>query len=145
MSATTSPSVRTDSPARAVARGAAVLGALLCLAIAYIHCADQGGYSPSEWFPGDKDPEYIKYGYYVLEAVAVVTALLLLTRARLAWLLAAGVALGPFVAFVLTRTTGLPDAKDDIGNWGEPLGIAALVTEGVLFLLALSQLARRRA
>lgn len=115
-----------------------LLGALLCLAVALIHVKDQGG------FPGDKDPEYIKYGYYVLEAVAVVTALLLLTKARSAWLLALGVALGPIVGYVLTRGPGLPDAMDDRGNWGEPLGITALVVEGVLLLLALYGLSRSR-
>lgn len=129
-------------------RALAVLGALLCLGVTYVHLADQGGYRPSEWFPGSKDPAYIKYGYYALEAAGVVAALLVLLRSRFGWLLALGVAAGPLAGFILTRTVGLPDATDDIGNWGEPLGIASMVVEGLLLLLALSQLglglARRR-
>src|SRR6476469_4299534 len=56
---------------------AGVVGALLALAVAYSHVADQGG------FPGDKSPAYIGIGYYVLEVVAVVVALaLLVVRSR---------------------------------------------------------------
>lgn len=125
-------------------RSLAVLGALLCLGVAYVHLADQGGYRPSEWFPSSKDPHYVRYGYYVLEAAGVLAAALLLLRPRLGWLLALGVGAGPLTGFILTRTVGLPGATDDIGNWGEPLGIASLSVEGLLFLLALSRLVRRR-
>jgi hypothetical protein len=38
---------------------------------------------------------------------------------------------------VLSRTTGLPGVSDDVGNWTEPLGLASLWVEGVVFLLAL--------
>lgn len=45
--------------------------------------------------------------------------------------------------FVLSRTTGLPQAHDDVGNWGEPLGIASMFVEGSLIALAGSVLAER--
>jgi hypothetical protein len=45
--------------------------------------------------------------------------------------------------FVLSRTTGLPQATDDIGNWGEPLGIASMFVEGALIALAGGVLAER--
>ena len=32
--------------------------------------------------------------------------------------------------YVLSRTTGLPNATGDIGNWTEPLGLASLFVEG---------------
>jgi hypothetical protein len=38
--------------------------------------------------------------------------------------------------FVLSRTTGLPQATGDIGNWSEPLGIASMFVEGALIALA---------
>lgn len=120
-----------------------VAGAVLCLAVTYIHLADQGGYSPSEWFPGHTDPTYVRIGYYVLEAAGVLAAVLLFTRARLGWLLAVGVALGPLVGYLLTRTTGLPDATDDIGNWGDTLGTVSLVVEAALLLLAVTGLRAR--
>ncbi len=118
------------------------LGALLCLAVTYIHLADQGGYPPSGWFPGDTDPQYIKIGYYLLEAGGVAAALLLLLRRRLGWVLALPIAAGPFIGYVLTRTTGLPDATDDKGNWVGTLGIASLIVEALLFGLAWGQLRR---
>jgi hypothetical protein len=34
--------------------------------------------------------------------------------------------------YVLSRTTGLPGATDDIGSWTEPLGLASLFVEGAL-------------
>src|SRR3954454_11496416 len=111
---------------------ARVVGALLCAAIAYIHVKDQGG------IIGEKDPAYMQVGYYMLEVTAVVTAVMLVTRRRslTAWFLAVGVAAGPFIGLVLTRTTGLPGATDDIGNWGETLGVVSLFVEGALFVLA---------
>src|SRR3954467_1839955 len=111
---------------------ARVVGALLCAAVAYIHIKDQGG------IIGAKDPAYMQVGYYMIEVTAAVDGLMLLTRrgSLTAWFLAIGVAAGPFVGLVLTRTTGLPGAMDDIGNWSETLGVVSLVVEGALFLLA---------
>lgn len=111
---------------------ARLVGALLCAAVAYIHIKDQGG------IPGTKDPAYMQVGYYAIEVTAVIAGVMLLTVRRWmpAWFLAMGVAAGPFLGLVLTRTTGLPGAMDDIGNWTETLGLVSLVVEGVLFVLA---------
>ena len=57
-------------------------------------------------------------------------------HAREAWYLAIALPASAIVGYVLTRTTGLPQAKDDIGNWTEPLGLAALFTEGVVIAIA---------
>jgi hypothetical protein len=73
----------------------------------------------------------------VLAAVAVLAH-----PARGTWLLTLGCAVGPLVAFVLTRTVGLPDATGDIGNWGEPLAVASLIVEGALLLIAFVELGR---
>ncbi|WP_329561359.1 hypothetical protein [Kitasatospora sp. NBC_01266] len=114
--------------------------ALLCLAVSWIHVQDQGG------FPGDKTPHYVGVGYYLLEAAGVVCALLLLAGSRLSvsrttaypvgWLLAAGVALGPLLGFVLSRGPGLPDYSDDKGNWTEPLALISVAVEGTLLIMA---------
>ena len=37
---------------------------------------------------------------------------------------------------MLSRTTGLPNAMDDIGNWTEPLGLASLFVEGGVVAIA---------
>jgi hypothetical protein len=44
----------------------------------------------------------------------------------------------------LSRTTGLPGAMGDIGNWTEPLGLASLYVEACVFALSLYGLARFR-
>ncbi|MEU0854124.1 hypothetical protein ACFYMX_16760 [Streptomyces griseofuscus] len=113
------------------ARAARWAGALLCLAVAVIHVVDQGGITAT------RDPRYVGVAYHVLEIAAVVAAVLLLVGlVRPGWLLAAGVAVGPLLGYVLSRGPGLPDYRDDIGNWTEPLGLAALAVEGALLLLS---------
>ena len=123
---------------------ARVPAAALCLTVALIHIQDQGG------FPGDKSPGYVGIGYYALEAAGLFCALLLLAGGRLlapplAWLSAAGVALGPLVGFVLSRGPGLPDYSDDRGNWTEPLGVVSVVVEVALLALTLLALHSARA
>ena len=119
-----------------------LVGALLALAVGYVHLKDQGG------LPGEKDPSYIGLTYYALEVAAVVAALALVlgrTRQRAAtWLLALGVGLGPVIGFVLSRGPGLPNYSDDKGNWTEQLGIISLVLEGLLIVVALAALSRLR-
>jgi hypothetical protein len=112
-------------------------GAVLCLAVAAIHVIDQGG------IPGSKTPVYVADGYYALEIIGAVTAVLLIAwAARAGWFLAAGVAAGPFVGYVLSRGPGLPGYTSDVGNWSEPLGLASLAVEAVLFAFATALLAR---
>jgi hypothetical protein len=120
----------------AVAHPVRLAAVLLCLAVAWIHVQDQGG------FPGGKTPHYVGVGYYLLEAAGVLCAALLLvarrgSAGRAGWLLTAGVALGPLLGYVLSRGPGLPGYSDDKGHWAEPLGVASLVVEGVLLALAL--------
>jgi hypothetical protein len=121
-------------------------GAMLALAVTTVHVADQGGVS------GFNSPDWIGWSYRLIEVGGVLTALVLLlprpsrlTPARAGW--AAGVLLGvgPFVAYVLSRTVGVPGDPGDVGNWGYWVGTvsllieAALVTLSVSMLLALSQ------
>ncbi|WP_037851504.1 hypothetical protein [Streptomyces sp. NRRL S-340] len=111
-------------------------GALLCLVVAGIHVVDQGGVTAT------RDPTYVGIAYHVLEIAAVVAAVLLLMRlVRPGWLLAAGVAAGPVLGYLLSRGPGLPDYSDDVGNWTEPLGLASLAVEGALLLVSVPLLA----
>ena len=121
-------------------RVANVVGALLAVAVSVIHVADQGGLTAM------KDPAYLGYGYWLLELAGVICAVLLFTRARsISWVLALGVAAGPLIGITISRSIGLPDATDDIGNWFEPLGMLAMAAEAVLLVLALAVLTRTRA
>ena len=123
---------------RGVPAGAAVVAGVLAVAVSAIHVLDQGGLTAL------KDPAYLGWGYRLLEVGGVVTAAWLASRRDqvLAWVLALGVALGPIVGYSLTRSVGLPQATDDIGNWFEPLGVAAMSTEAVLLVVSLAMLRR---
>ncbi|MEO7132374.1 MAG: hypothetical protein ABIZ07_13465, partial [Dermatophilaceae bacterium] len=46
------------------------------------------------------------------------------------------------VGYFLSRTIGLPQMGDDIGNWGEPLGILAIISEAIMLITAAVQLGR---
>ena len=75
--------------------------------------------------------------YVALIAGCLTTATVLAKRSDpRAWLATLLLPLGAFVAFVLSRTVGLPNGADDIGNWWEPLGLASLFVEGALVVLA---------
>jgi PHD/YefM family antitoxin component YafN of YafNO toxin-antitoxin module len=109
----------------------------LCVFVVAIHVVDQGGLTALA------DPPYKGYLFYALEIGGASAAILLLTRrtaAAVGWVLALGVSLGPACGYILSRSTGLPAYADDIGNWFEPLGVASLVVEGLLFVCALTAL-----
>jgi membrane protease YdiL (CAAX protease family) len=81
----------------------------------------------------------------VLFVAAVVASLVLsaaLTRTsdERVWAAAGGLALAIMAGYFLSRTSGLPDATVDVGNWTEPLGLASLVAEGLVVFVAAASL-----
>jgi hypothetical protein len=116
-----------DGAASIVARGAGAVG---LAAIALIHVLD----APGTYV----DHPYIFVLYLGLIAGCLGTAALLLrSHARLGWAATLAMSSLPFIAFVLSRATGLPGDADDIGNWTESLGMASLFVEGCVFALGL--------
>ena len=113
-----------------VARAAAVVG---LAGIGLIHLLD---------IPGKfTDAPYMGWLYVGLIVGSVGVAAVLIERHdRRAWAAAAAVAVAPLVGYVLTRTVGLPQARDDIGNWAEPLGLASLFVEGLVLFVSLGAL-----
>jgi hypothetical protein len=75
---------------------------------------------------------------YVGLMLACLTAAAALIRANLreAWLAAIALPASAIAGYTLTRTVGLPQAHGDIGNWSEPLGLAALFVEGAVIAIA---------
>jgi hypothetical protein len=103
-----------------VTRATAIVG---LAGIALIHLLDSIG----KW----GETRYLFWMYIALMAASLVVAgALLHTRDRRAWAASAGLAASAIAGYVLSRTTGLPGAMDDIGNWTEPLGLASLFVEG---------------
>jgi len=116
-------------------------GALLAVAVAAVHVADQGGVTTLA------DPAWIGWGYRLIEIGGVLTALILLLP-RPAWLgpawlgWAAGALLGaaPFLGYVASRTVGVPGDSGDVGNWGYWVGTVSLLVEAALVMLSVSML-----
>lgn len=74
----------------------------------------------------------------------LAAALIVGSRRRIGWWLAIAIALATALGYCLSRTTGLPASTGDIGNWGEPLGVASLIAEGCVMLLAAGYLITTR-
>ncbi len=80
-----------------------------------------------------------RYVFYLYIALMVGTlaaaAVLLRLDSRSAWSLAVVATGATLIAYVLSRTTGLPQASQDIGNWSDSLGLASVFVEGCTLLL----------
>jgi hypothetical protein len=88
--------------------------------------------------PHLEEVPYLGGSFLVLEVVLVGLAVLLLAAdGPLVWAAAGSTAGAALVAYAVSRTVGLPAATDDVGNWGEPLGVVAVTAEGALVLFAL--------
>jgi len=101
--------------------------------IGVIHALDAVG----KW----SETRYMFWMYMALIVASVATAgAVLLSRSRVPLLGAAGLAAGAALGYVLSRTTGLPNATGDIGNWTEPLGLASLFVEGSVIAVVMGAL-----
>jgi hypothetical protein len=119
----------------AIARAVAIAG--LC-SIALIHLLD---------LPGKfAETPYMAWMYLglITGCVLLAGALWRSTDSRV-WAAAVALPISVLVGFTLSRTTGLPQANADIGNWTESLGLASLFVEGALVALAGSVLLPRMA
>ncbi|WP_310962284.1 hypothetical protein [Nocardioides terrisoli] len=84
-----------------------------------------------------EEAPYVGWLFIALTVVSVVLAVLLVVADTPAvWLTAGLTASLALIAFVLSRTVGLPQIGDDIGNWTEPLGFPALAGELIAALVA---------
>jgi len=106
-------------------------------AIAVIHLLD----SVSKYH----ETRYLFWMYIALiGGSTLVAGFVLFTRSRSALFAAAFLAAGAAVGYVLSRSTGLPQASGDIGNWTEPLGLASLFVEGAVVAVVLAALVTTR-
>ena len=102
-------------------RGATVIG---LLSIALIHLLDL----PGKW----DEVRYLGVGYVLVIAASLVLAEIISTRDdKRAMYASAALAAAVLIGFIVNRTVGMPNAKDDIGNWSEPLGLASLFIEAI--------------
>jgi len=116
-----------------------LVGALLALAIAAVHVADQGGVTVLN------SPAWLGWAFRLIEVGGVLTALVLLVPrpawlgpAWLGWAAGALLGAGPFTGYIATRTVGLPGDPGDVGNWGYWVGTVSLLAEAALVVLSVS-------
>ncbi len=68
----------------------------------------------------------------------------LLAPAWAAWSAAELLGIGPFVAYIASRTVGLPGDPGDVGNWGYWVGTVSLFVEAALVALSVSMVLAAR-
>lgn len=89
-------------------------------------------------------PEHLREAPYIgvlfiLLSVACVALAIMVTAHDTPWIWAISAALSPLalIAFVWSRTIGLPQITDDIGNWTEPLCFPTVAAEALTVALVL--------
>ena len=117
-----------------------IVGALLALAVAAVHVADQGGVTAFG------SPDWLGWAYRLVEVGGVLTAVVLLAprASRLGWSAAVLLGVGPFLGYLVSRTVGVPGDSSDVGNWGYWVGTVSLFVEAALVVLAIGTLVAER-
>jgi hypothetical protein len=117
-----------------------LVGALLALAVSVVHVADQGGITMLS------SPAWIGWGYRIIEVGGVLTAIaLMLPWSRwLGWAAGMLLGIGPFAAYILSRSVGVPADPGDVGNWGYWVGTLSLFVEAALIVLCAAMLLAHR-
>jgi hypothetical protein len=107
-------------------RAAAAIG---LITVGLIHVLEiQGQLSGAAWLTA---------GFCLLAVCAPAAGLWLLTRpSSAAWQFGGVVCFLAAGGYVLTRSVPVPGDTGDVGNWLEPLGVAALFIEGIVAILA---------
>ena len=105
------------------------VGAVGLITVGIIHALEiQGQLSGAVW---------LTVGFCLLAVVAPIAGLWLLIRPTvLAWQFGGLICLGALAGYILTRSAPMPGDRGDVGNWLDPLGVAALITEGIVVILA---------
>jgi hypothetical protein len=126
---------RLDRPA--IARHAAVPASAALIAVAIVHIIDGPGSLSDQFYIGALE--------FALTAACVPLAIALVVRpTRDLWITTAALVGLALLLYLLSRTTGLPGSTDDIGNWGQALGIVSLATEAAVLAIAGWAFARDR-
>ena len=81
---------------------------------------------------------YVGVGFVLLTVAGILLAVLLLDDDEpWVWWATGGVALAALAGYMLSRTVGLPQIRDDVGAWDDPLGTVAITCEGLMLGCAL--------
>ncbi|TDX04053.1 hypothetical protein EV647_2316 [Kribbella sp. VKM Ac-2566] len=88
---------------------------------------------------------YIGVGFLLLSVAGFLLAILLLVNdTRVVWLCSVAVAALAILGYVLSRTTGLPQFSEHVGQWSYPLGVVSIVGEALMLGPGLLNMAKNR-
>ncbi|HZE06952.1 MAG TPA: hypothetical protein VE127_17120 [Solirubrobacteraceae bacterium] len=119
-----------------IARLLAPLAALGLGVACVVHLIDGPGSLTDQFYAGALE--------LALAAACLPLAILLLVRPLpILWSTALALNLAGLLVFVASRTVGLPGSTDDIGNWGQTLGVVNVVAELGVIAAAAAALGRR--
>ena len=91
--------------------------------------------------PTTEQTPWLGAGFVLLTIACVALAARLTTgQSRGTWMLVGSVVGTAILGYVFTRTFSTFIDNQDVGNWSENLGMGAMLVEGLLLLLSLSQL-----
>lgn len=91
-----------------------------------------------------EEAPYVGWLFVALSAVCIVLAVVVLFVDHAGvWVVSGLVCFAAVVAFLASRTIGLPQIEDDVGNWTEPLGVPAVASEVLMAVLAYTHVRRR--
>ena len=118
--------------------GLPLLG-IVCLAgVALAHAVDLGAHVESAPYLG------ALFCGLIAASSGLAIALAVAWRPRLAWSAAVATSVTAIAGYVVSRTVGLPQIEDHVGEWGEPAALAALACEVGVIALGVTALATRR-
>jgi hypothetical protein len=84
-----------------------------------------------------QEAPYVGWLFIALSVVCIALAVAILFVDNVGvWVISGAVCLAAVVAFLASRTVGLPQIGDDVGNWTDPLGIPAVASEVLMVALA---------
>ena len=91
-----------------------------------------------------REAPYVGWGFVLFALSCLVLAVWVATTDEpKSWMLSGAVCVAALAAYLASRTVGLPQIGDDIGNWSEPMSFPALTSEVLVVALAASHLLRR--
>ncbi|MBF0619102.1 MAG: hypothetical protein HQL19_02925 [Candidatus Omnitrophica bacterium] len=86
-----------------------------------------------------QEAAYKGWLFYANSAGALLAAIGIYARQRLAWFLGLAVTFGAIAGYVASRTIGLPMIPPEPNAWFEPLGVLSLVAEfGFMIIMFLA-------
>ena len=85
-----------------------------------------------------REAPYMGWLFVGFTVVAAITAVVVAVRgtAPAPFFAAGALCAAAIGAYALTRLIAFPELADDVGNWGEPLGVTSVASEAVVVALA---------